>query len=310
MPREFEIIRKYFRPLADIPTSETDVLVNQGDDCAVVEHTGKLAFSIDTQVENVHFLRSMSAADIAYRGLACALSDLAAMGAKPAFFTLALSLTGQEDESWLADYTRGLTELATQFKVPLLGGDTTRASTIIQTFQVHGTVSRLLTRASARPGDLIVISHTPGLGMAGLDAYRHNGPTELQACYLRPYPQIPLGVFISEFATAAIDISDGLLADLGHILDQSNVGAELQLDALQLDQRFCQWVEPSRQLEWALTGGDDYQLCFTCPPEHRSRLSQAPVPLQVIGEITTHKQLRCRLHGKAVQFDHTGYQHF
>ena len=312
MLREFEIIQKYFLPLAGHHPTNIQIVVNQGDDCAVIQHSQALAFSIDTQIEKRHFLRSMAAADIAWRGLACALSDLAAMGAEPAFFTLALSLTGRENEQWLEDYAAGLAELAGQYRIPLLGGDTTRAEELIHTFQVHGTVERPLTRTGAKPGDLIVISNTLGLGVAGLDAYLHQGPAELQKYYLRPEPQIALGRFIRGTATAAIDISDGLLADLGHLLSQSGVGAEIRLDDFHFDPIYQQWVTHSeQQLEWALTGGDDYQLCFTWPEQHRALLQQAPVPVQVIGQVRDDTNgIHCFIDGREIHYSSTGYQHF
>jgi len=314
MSDEFETIAKFFKPLEKFGNQQ-QFSIGQGDDCAVI-HPSKfpMAISIDTQVESVHFYADMEPGFIAQRGLCSALSDLAAMGAEPAFFTLALSIPDSINDSWLASYSAQLARLSDLYGVTLVGGDTTSSTIIVQTFQVHGFLHQEpLTRAGAAPGDIIVVSGT--LGNAALAVKTINAQLDVHPDiikdYNQPTPKFEISRAISHIASACIDISDGLVADLGHICKQSQCGADINLDALPLSPAFKnERMEPNMRYQLSATGGDDYQLCFTLPESAWKLLSMQKLPLTAIGKITTGKQVCCyNKHGESIQIKQSGFQH-
>lgn len=268
---EFELIRQYFQPLAD-NARQGQLILGPGDDCAIqrVPPGQDLVFSVDTLVEGVHFPPNYPPEYLGWRSLAVAVSDLAAMGADPVCFTLALSLPCAEPE-WLAGYSRGLARASDAFGITLAGGDTTRGPLTL-TLQVHGTVPKgmALRRSGACVGDLVCVTGPLGDAGAALDFLGSPDPTgneqAVLARYHYPEPRLALGKALVGKASAAIDISDGLLSDLQHILDASEVGAELDADKVPLSKALVA-LKGREALTCALTAGDDYQLCVTIADE-------------------------------------------
>jgi thiamine-monophosphate kinase len=291
---EFSLIEQYFSHLT---TERVDVTLGIGDDCALLQcPAGKeLAVSIDTLVEGVHFFADVDPHALGYKALAVNLSDLAAMGADPAWFTLALTLPDY-NPAWLEGFSSGLAKGAKASSIQLVGGDTTRGPLTIS-IQVHGLVDagQAIRRDSAKPGDRIYVSGT--LGDAGA-ALKHRleawSPeilvdsdwTALQQRLEYPTPQNELARTIRHFASAAIDISDGLLADLSHILKRSNVGAKLLTQQLPLSSSIKK-LPQELATELALSSGDDYELCFTVPPGLVPEFEQRCSDVTCIGEITS-----------------------
>lgn len=321
---EFSIIEHYFQAKSQA-ISRTDVLRGIGDDCAIVEpQPGKrLVFSMDTLIEGVHFPQQTAPHLIASKALAANISDLAAMGAEPAWFTLALSLPEVEEE-WLEAFSTALFELADRFRIQLLGGDTTRSPTLSITIQVHGYVpEQALLREGARVGDLIGVTGKLGAAALGLQlelatqeyplspAQREQALAALHS----PEPQIAAGQLLLTYGCrCAIDISDGLCADLGHILTQSGCGGIIHVEKLPLAD--CLTPLPQdKALKMALTGGDDYQLCFTLAQADYQRLKEEQnlSELSIIGEIVTGEGLQLMQNNQTYHGLNTttkGYNHF
>ncbi len=278
---EFSVIQHYFEQLT---SSRDDVLLDIGDDCALLKcpENQSLAVSIDTLVSGIHFFPDVDPHTLGHKSLAVGLSDLAAMGATPAWFTLALTLP-EIEEPWLLAFSQGLAELAKQHNIQLVGGDTTRGPLAIS-IQVHGFVdpSKALRRSGAKPGDFIYVTGTLGDAGASLQLqlnqwYEDNLQAE-DLLYLRerlekPTPRVEEGQKLLGLASSAIDISDGLLADLGHIVKKSGVGARLELSKLPtsaaLDKTSRKMVE-----SLALESGDDYELCFTVPAHYFTEVQE------------------------------------
>ncbi|MDY6816017.1 MAG: thiamine-phosphate kinase [Pseudomonadota bacterium] len=264
---EFDLIRRYFLPVAE-QRGHPDLLLALGDDCAIqrVPADQDLVFSVDTQVEGVHFPRHYRPEYTAWRALAAAASDLAAMGATPVCFTLALTLP-EADESWLEGFGRGLAQAASRFGLALAGGDTTRGPLTIS-IQVHGTVPKGqgLMRSGAKVNDLVAVSGTLGDAGAALDYLDVQEPGSDERAlldrYHHPLPRLELGQALRGLASACIDISDGLIADLGHILERSGVGATINPEFLPLSLPLKRCTG-DRAPGLALSSGDDYELCIT-----------------------------------------------
>jgi len=292
VPGEFDLIARHFtRPAAN-------AVLGVGDDAALLVPTPgcELAVSTDMLLSGRHFFADADPESLGHKALAVNLSDLAAMGAQPRWALLALALP-EADDAWLAAFARGLYALAEAHGVSLVGGDTTRGPLNIS-ITVLGEVKsgRALRRDAAQIGDDIWLSGP--VGGAALALKHLNGAIDLgkyaAACLQRlhrPTPQLVLGQSLVGLAHAAIDISDGLLADLGHILDRYGVGAEIVLHDMPLDAAFGAF--PHLIQRCALAGGDDYELCFTAPPEHRARIE--PLGAHRIGRITAAPG--CRLRG-------------
>ena len=315
---EFEIIRRYF---IDNSTHRDDVRLGIGDDAAIlrVPPGQELVVSVDSLVAGVHFPEDLPAAAIGHRALAVNLSDLAAMGATPAWALLALSLP-QSDAGWLQEFARGFFALAQRYRVALVGGNLIRGPLNI-TVTVHGLVpdGQALLRSGAQPGDQIYITGCLGDAAQGLKQLQERMQiTEDDSCVQRfcyPEPRIQAGSALRGIASSAIDISDGLVADLGHILQASGVGAKLQVENLPMSLSLLRHQTREQALNIALSGGDDYELCFTVSeerlPQLESHVHEFGCPVTRIGEITATKDLRC------LQDDNTdwllpvaGYRHF
>ncbi len=303
---EFDLIRRYFAHHAQ----GDGVIEGVGDDGAVLAATPGYSQVqvVDTLVEGVHFPSNVRAADIGYRCVAVNLSDIAAMGALPRFMTLALTLW-DKDESWVGSFARGLFAAADEFGVQLVGGDTTRGDSVVVSLNVTGEVEEgsALLRSGAQVGDTVYVSGTPGDAAAGL-ALLTEGILDdpLVRRFLRPSPRVELGRQLRGSAHAAIDISDGLVADLRKLLDASNLGARLEIDAVPLSDALRRRFDHGAALNFALTGGDDYELCFTAPPGAVNGIDG----ITPIGTVIEGNQLECVRGGKLVDVDDRGYRHF
>jgi thiamine-monophosphate kinase len=292
---EFDLIARYFtRP------SRTAVL-GVGDDCALLQPQAgmQLAVSSDMLVQGRHFLSTTPATGLGHKALAVNLSDLAACGAKPLAFTLALALP-TIDEAWLAGFAKGLWALADAHGCELIGGDTTQGPLNI-CITVLGEVppGDALLRQHAQVGDDIYISGTVGDARLALEVFRGNlslHSADFEAARARmdmPTPRVALGLALRGVANAAIDISDGLLGDLGHILQRSQVGAVIDTDWVQDSAAISdamQTISFNKRLDFALAGGDDYELLFTAPPDQADEVLAAAelagVSVTCIGRIT------------------------
>ncbi|ENS4269689.1 thiamine-phosphate kinase [Salmonella enterica] len=318
---EFSLIARYFDR---VRSTRLDVETGIGDDCALLNIPEKqtLAISTDTLVAGNHFLPDIDPADLAYKALAVNLSDLAAMGADPAWLTLAITLP-EVDEPWLEAFSDSLFELLNYYDMQLIGGDTTRGP-LSMTLGIHGYIpaGRALKRAGAKPGDWIYITGTPGDSAAGLAVLQNRllVSEETDAHYfikrhLRPTPRILHGQALRDIASAAIDISDGLISDLGHIVKASGCGAKVDVDALPKSAAMMRHVDAGQALRWTLSGGEDYELCFTVPELNRGALDvaivQLGVPFTCIGQMSADVEgLSFVRDGMPVTFDWKGYDHF
>lgn len=279
---EFELIRKYFAcpELSGVQGKYADgIKVGIGDDCALLDipQGVMLAQSLDTLVESVHFPQNSDPQHLGYRALAVNLSDLAAMGAEPHSFILGLTLP-EVDENWVSGFCAGMARIARQAGISLIGGDTTKGPLTLS-MQVQGLISReqALLRSGAKPGDLICVTGTLG-DAAGALTYVLSGQ-QLDSCdddsirylltrYWYPTPRLYAGQWLSKKgATAALDISDGLLGDLGHILKASNVGAMIDPGVIPRSATLNRQYGKDKAMSLAMTGGDDYELCFTIPAD-------------------------------------------
>lgn len=280
MRGEFSLIERF---LAEFPRAR--VPLGPGDDCAVLAPTrGALCVTTDAVVEDVHFTRAhFSPEDIGHKALAVNLSDLASMGATPRWFVCALALPKGFPERALRRLARGMSALAREHRVALVGGNFTSARELSITITAAGELQRApLTRGGGRPGHLLYMSGTLGearLGLLQLQAGRRRGPAVLRQ--RRPVPRVALGRLASRFASAALDISDGLAQDLGHLCDASGVGAEVELSHLPLTPAVRAALGPER----ALAGGEDYELLLAVPPARAAAFERACARL---GECVTH----------------------
>jgi thiamine-monophosphate kinase len=317
---EFELIRRFFSAAA---ARRPDVVLGIGDDAALVQvpEGMELAITVDTLVEGVHFLKETDPESLGHKAMAVNLSDLAALGAEPAWATLALTLP-TADPHWLDQFSRGLLGLAQRFGVQLVGGDTTRGPLAI-TIQALGLVPRdqALRRAGARPGDLVYVTGTLGdAGLALLALQEELRLPQRDKAYAldqlnRPEPRIEEAIALRGLANAAIDISDGLAADLGHILEASGVGATLQVERLPLSPVVRSVLDAVGGWALPLTAGDDYELCFTVPAARQAEVEHRFAGLKTgctwIGMIERTRGLRCLLDdGTDIAPARGGYQHF
>jgi thiamine-monophosphate kinase len=314
---EFELIRRYF---SNATVTRTDVALGIGDDAALlaVPSGQELAVTTDSLLPGVHFPADLIAEAVGHRALAANLSDLAAMGAEPAWALLALTLP-ELDESWLEGFSRGFFALAKHHRIALVGGNIARGPLNI-TITAQGFVPKgqALTRKGAEPGDLIFVTGHPGDAAAGLKLLQ-SGKADMQdACVRRfayPEPRIRAGMALRGLAAACIDISDGLLADLGHILDASSAGATVLIAKLPLSKRLLQLHGMEAAQRLALTGGDDYELLFTAPPERQDEIEEKlkglGCPVVCIGSMEAKPGLRClEASGHGLKLTEPGYKHF
>lgn len=323
---EFDIIKHYFAraDLAAQPAEGSPVVLGIGDDCALLNIAAgcQLAVSLDVLNPGVHFPESAAAELIARRALAVNLSDLAAMGAQPLGFTLGLSLP-EVDTQWLENFSQGLLASARRYHCPLLGGDLTRSPLSIA-IQVHGQVpaGKALTRSGAKPGDLLCVSGSLGGAHAGLQMIQGTlalAPDEheraaLHAAYYDPQPRLACVPALRRYATAAIDISDGLLEDVGHIARASSLAIDVQADAVPVLPAATKALGKEIALQAALNGSDDYELAFTVAaadlPALQQELAALEVKIAVVGEVKQGEGVRCLDSLGQPLRTPSGYNHF
>jgi thiamine-monophosphate kinase len=312
---EFELIDRIRMRAA----SRDDVIVGIGDDAAVLQlPTGKqLVIATDTINRGVHFPDNTAPADIGWKALAVNLSDLAAMGAEPAWCTLSLSLP-HGDILWVDAFLDGFLELAALYKVALIGGDTTRGPLSVSV-TVHGFVKPgcALRRSGACVGDDVWVTGTLGDATGALTQWRAGGVVDpaLRRRLDHPMPRLDAAPSIANVANACIDISDGLLADLQHVCDASGVGAEVELEAMPTSSALKAAFDLPRRHLLQATGGDDYELCFTAPPDARAVIEQIAhdtvTPLTRVGRIVSGHEVRAlRADGSVWEAPRKGFAHF
>ncbi|MDD5247991.1 MAG: thiamine-phosphate kinase [Rhodocyclaceae bacterium] len=317
MASEFELIDRYFKR----PTRHT--VLGVGDDAAIVRPTPgmELVISTDMLVAGTHFLPQTDAADLGWKTLAVNVSDMAAMGAAPRWALLAAALPAAT-ESWIAAFAAGFFACADEFGIDVIGGDTTKGPrNFCVTIFGEVPAGQALRRSGAQPGDEVWISGRPGLaalGLAHLQGRCALPETAAPACLSalqRPQPRVALGLALRGVASAAIDVSDGLLADLGHILAESKAAATLHFERLPGD-ALAFGVATALARDCLLAGGDDYELVFTAPPARHAdieAISRAlPLALTCIGSIDGGAPATLRLldAGQPMDLEHRGFDHF
>ena len=323
---EFDIIRRYFNA-GTLAFPSAEVALGIGDDCALLRPQSgmELAMSMDLLQESVHFPSAADPFLLGKRSLLVNLSDLAAMGARPLCFTLGLCLP-RVDADWLEGFSRGLAEVARANGCPLVGGDMsgTQAGATTICIQVQGEVpaGQALRRDGAKPGDLVFVTGTLGDAAAGLGVLQGRLGESLSAArrealleaFYVPESRIGAGLRLRGLASACIDLSDGLASDLLHVLNASGVGAQIDLQALPLSSALQAAVPTHEQQDLAVSGGDDYELCFTAPSARQQAvqeaLTDAGIPVSCIGRITAQKGLVWQQSGSPVSRQWQGYRHF
>jgi thiamine-monophosphate kinase len=315
---EFELIRRYFAAAPCAQAAE-GVALGIGDDCALLDLPPgeQLAVSTDTLVAGVHFPAACDAFLLGQRALAVSASDLAAMGATPLAFTLALTLPAT-DANWLRGFADGLGRMAAACGLALVGGDTTRGPLSL-TLTLFGRVPRgqALTRSGAQPGDLLCVGGSLGDAAGALPLVlgeRRAAPAiaaPLLQRYWAPQPQLALGQSLRGKATAALDISDGLLADCGHIASASGVALFIERELLPLSAPLLALAGREAAQVCALSGGDDYRLAFTLPPALLPTLQRDWPELALIGRVEAGAGVQLLdAQGRSVEMPTRGYQHF
>ena len=321
MLSEFTLIQNYFVRDQN-QTSDPRFALGIGDDCALLQPTPgyQLAISSDMLVSGRHFFPDVDPYSLGHKCLAVNLSDLAAMGAHPLAFTLAIALP-DADPKWLTAFSQGMFALADQHRCRLIGGDTTKGPLTIS-ITIFGELppNAALRRDAAKPGEDIWISGSLGDARLALAAYRNELSLEPEQHKLAaqrmhlPTPRIALGVALRGIAHAALDISDGLSGDLSHILSASKVGAQLNIDALPIGE-VLQSQSLIRRREYCFNGGDDYELCFTAPIEQRDAVIAAAIasqtPVTRVGKIDSEPGLRLfDAEGKSIELENHSFDHF
>ncbi len=313
---EFELIERYF---GDIGLPAANLSLGPGDDAAVVSIPPgrELVLSLDTLVEGIHFSPGVDPADVAYKALAVNLSDLAAMAAEPAWFLLSLTLP-VIDTDWLDAFAASLRKTADRFGLSLIGGDTCRGPLSIS-IQIGGLVPTgdYVTRGGAGTGDLILVSGE--IGLAGLGLAQDRGEIELPSALATralkalhcPQPRLELTTFLRRHASAAIDLSDGLIADLGHLLKASSCGARLDYSRLPVDP----WIVEHDAVDDALAAGDDYEICCCVPPGAEAAVAtwnreHPECPLSIVGETVAAGYRMVRNDRETDLSEVPGFNHF
>ena len=306
---EFALIKRFFIQKKNFNAS---TLLGVGDDCALISMPSgfEMAVTTDTMVEQVHFFQDVDPVLLGRKLLAVNLSDLASMGAKPVAVTLALTLP-KVKEHWLQAFADGFLGLAEQYGVDLIGGDTTSGALTL-TAQAMGLLpcGMALTRSGAKPGDLICLSGNigdAGLGLKIKQGYVCSSPESPLRHFNCPDPKVEFGLQILSYANACIDISDGLLADLSHILESSGVGGRVVFEKVPLSRQLQEYIMHTGDWRMPLIAGDDYELCFTVAPQQAAKLN---IDFWQIGVIEMEPGLRLIKSGAITEQTVQGYAHF
>lgn len=316
---EFELIRQYF---ASIYSNRRDVKLGIGDDAAVLRtpEDQHLVVTVDTLVQGIHFDEGCAPENLAHKSLAVNLSDLAAMGAEPAWVTLSLTIP-ETDVVWLSTFSETFAKLCHHYDIQLIGGDTCRGPLSI-TVQAMGFAPDgcALQRSNAQPGDLIYVTGTLGDAGAGLSLLNEQRTdyTKSERVLIerleKPTPRLETGILLRKLANAAIDISDGLVQDVRHIIDTSELGAVIEVSDLPLSEAMLKNYNLKQAQSLAMTAGDDYELCFTVSPDNQDKLERVlattSCPITQIGRITTTKGLQLRNSEGLEESKLTGFDHF
>lgn len=313
MTSEFEIIERYFKK------KMKQTALGVGDDAAMihVRNNYQLAISSDMLIENIHFLKNTNPSHLGWKSLAVNLSDIAAMGATPKWATLSISLP-KINHAWLKKFSKGFFKCADKFGIDLIGGDTTKGPLSISiTIMGESKKDEALLRSGAKINDDIWVTGQLGLasmGLANLQGQLKLPPRIKMKCIRAleiPTPKTFLGSYLSRYANSCIDISDGLIQDLRHILKASKVGASLLLNDIPCEK----FIHTSKQYQFVLNGGDDYELLFTAPKKNRTFIKKIAkktnTPVTMIGNITKKKALNILSEqGKSIKFNPKGFDHF
>ena len=317
--KEFELIKHFF---AEQLVKRKDVILGIGDDCAVVASTENqdIVVTTDTLVAGVHFPLETTPRAIGHKAVAVNLSDIAAMGAKPSWLSLAITLP-EVDEGWLSEFCVGVFELCEYYNVQLVGGDTTQGPlSITITAQGLTPEGKYLSRSGAKAGDWLYV--TGDLGDAALALQHYKGQVSINSDYIKaiqtkldfPRPRVLVGQSLREYASSAIDLSDGLLADLGHICKASNVGANIVLDDIPLSDGMLDTLSFDDAIDLALSGGDDYELLFTVSEDNKvgmeTALSHVGIPVTCIGQINASQAISTTINSKPIPIKASGFEHF
>ncbi len=315
---EFALIRKFF----DRPLKDESVRLGIGDDAAVIapDPGRELICAVDTIVAGTHYPDDLPPFDVGYRSVAINLSDIAAMGGRPRWMTLALTIPNA-DTGWLSLFAEGLFTAAAEANVSLVGGDTTRGQTTVVSVHLLGDVDphEAITRFGAKPGDSIFVTGTPGDAAAGLSLLESGSDQTGESEYLigrfvRPQARVAFASSIASLASAAIDLSDGLYADLQKLLNASKAGARLELSLLPLSAEILAKIDYDDAVNFALGGGDDYELCFTASESDEVELhaiaKQNQMQVTRIGKVVSGDGIECSRDGAPFEYTDPGYRHF
>ena len=317
--KEFELIKKYFTEQA---VHRKDVLLGIGDDCAILAPSERqnIAVTTDTLVAGVHFPHETPPRAIGHKAIAVNLSDLAAMGAEPSWVSIAITLP-EIDEEWVGEFCAGVFELCEYYNVQLVGGDTTQGPlSITVTAQGLTPVNKHISRSGARAGDWLYV--TGEIGDAALALQHYYGKIELEKDALEfanqrlnyPKPRVLAGQALREYASSAIDLSDGLLSDLEHIRKASNVGVNIVLEDLPISNVLYDALGQEAAIELALKGGDDYELLFTVSSDNKvgmeTALANVGVTVTCIGQLNATDKITTTLNSQVTNINSQGFEHF
>ena len=297
---EFSIIKKHLSGIGASYIQTNGINLAGGDDCAVIAANSKLLISTDTSVAGVHFMKSMPPESIAYRSVATAISDIAAMGGKPTAFNLSLVMPNFNSD-WMKAFKKGLQKISREFQFPLIGGDLVKGPLQISVTVLGKPEKKTLFRSNAQSGDILCLSGALGSGYIGLKEYKRSGEINSKTKpYLFPSAQIAYGRIIANIATSAIDISDGIVQDLSHLISCSRVGCNLDLDQVP--------VVDKQYKKQCLEFGDDYELLFTVPPKKllalQARLNSCKKKCHTIGVMSGKKLILTNKQGSMNNWDH------
>lgn len=307
---EFGLIQRYFTvPLISNPVNTLSV----GDDCALmtIPEGYELAVTVDTMVEGVHFFAGANPEQLGRKLLAVNLSDLAAMGAAPVSITLALTLS-EVNESWLQSFSKGLLDLARDYSIDLVGGDTAKGPLTLSV-QAMGIVpkEKALKRSTAKVGDIIFVTGIglgdSGLGLKAEQGYQGKFSSTVLKKFHTPEPRVEEGLKLREYASSCIDLSDGIASDLPHILEGSSVGALLHWDSIPLSESVKEYIRVTGDWQMPLVAGEDYELCFTVAPQNIDSIN---IECTKVGVVQSLKGLRLMRNDKIKELKVKGFEHF